>query len=60
MNELIRFRDTLNECVNILDKAIELSRREESGEQISKKEQEEMQDKMLLAFIKLQRVSQEL
>lgn len=34
MNELIRFRDTLNECVNIVDKAIELSRREESGEQI--------------------------
>ena len=60
MNELIRFRDTLNECVNIVDKAIELSRREESGEQILKKEQEEMQDKMLLAFIKLQRISQEL
>ena len=60
MNELIRLRDTLNECANTVDKAIELSRREESGEEISKKEQEEMQDKILLAFIKLQRVSQEL
>lgn len=60
MKELIKFKEALNNCANMIDKVIEIKKREKAGEKIAEKEVEEVNDAMIFAFVKLQILSQRL
>ena len=51
--DLIRLRDTFRELANILDEAIELEKREESGEDVAK-ETESVMGIFLIKCIELE------
>lgn len=58
MENLIKFKEALNICANAIDKVIEIKKRAEAGEKIAEKEVEEANDATILAFVKLQILSQ--
>lgn len=58
MENLIKFKEALNIYANTIDKVIEIKKREKAGEKIAEKEVEEVNDAMILAFVKLQILSQ--
>lgn len=58
MENLIKFKEALNICANTIDKVIEIKKRAEAGEKIAEKEVEEANDATILAFVKLQILSQ--
>ena len=60
MKELIKFKEALNNCADAVDKVIEATKRDEAGEEITEKEMEKINDDMILAFVKLQILSQQL
>lgn len=60
MKELIKFKEALSNCVDVVDKMIEVEKRVEAGEEISEKVIEKINTEMLIAFIKLQILSQQL
>lgn len=60
MENLIKFKEALNICANMIDKVIEIKKREKAGEKIAEKEVEEVNDAMIFAFVKLQILSQRL
>ncbi|MBS6503489.1 MAG: hypothetical protein KH415_18050 [Clostridium sp.] len=53
VKDLIRLRDTFRELANILDEAIELEKREESGEDVAK-ETESIMGRFLIKCIELE------
>lgn len=54
--DLIGLRDTFRELANILDEAIELEKREEAGEDVTK-ETESVMGRFLIKCIELERLN---
>lgn len=52
--DLRKARDIFQKIVDILDEGIELDKREEAGEKISKEEAEAWQERLMMVMVKLQ------
>lgn len=57
MDDLIKLRDSLTECASAVDEVIKASEREAKGEKISKEEEESIQGKLVLRFLKMQQLA---
>lgn len=60
MEDLKELRDTFIECANVVDELIKVGERESNGEKISEEEQESIQGRLIMKFLKMQQLSEKM